>query len=118
MIRNLLALATLVTSLVTAASAAAQEVQYWGPWPGTERGLIRFQDQYYTVGTGDDIPGVGTVQRVTSETLVVRRMLTEGERHGLAEQGRVVPEAETRRIPNLANRVRPPLMRGVPGPLR
>lgn len=115
--RNVLASAFIVSSL-TATPALAQEVQYWGLWQSTERGLIRFQDEYYTVGKGDEIPGLGNVQQVTAEMLVVRRTLTGAEQQGLTEQGRVVPDVETRRIPNLANRLGPPLVRGIPGPWR
>jgi hypothetical protein len=114
--QNILLLAAFSASLLTAAPAPAHEVQYWGLWQGTERGLIRFQDHYDTVGKGDEIPGLGTVEDVTNEALVVRRALTAEERHGLAGQGRVVPDVQTRRIPNLANRVAPPLAPDAPAP--
>jgi hypothetical protein len=116
--RNVLVSAAFVALSLTAAPAPAQEVQYWGLWQSTERGLIRLQDEYYTVGKGDEIPGFGTVQQATDDMLTVRRTLTEAERQRLAEQGRVAPDTETRRIPNLTNRVGPPLMRGTPGPWR
>jgi hypothetical protein len=116
--RNVLAVVAFVALSLTPAPAPAQEVQYWGLWQSTERGLIRFQGEYYTVGKGDEIPGFGNVQQVTDDMLIVRRTLTEPDRQGLAEQGRVVPDTETRRIPSLTNRVDPPLMRGTPGPWR
>jgi hypothetical protein len=118
--RNILVLAGLglAASLLTAAAAPAPEVQYWGLWSGTERGLIRLQDQYYTVGKGNEIPGLGRVEDVTPETLVVRRALTDAEQQGLAGQGRVIPDVETRRIPNLTNQVAPPLTPGANPPSR
>jgi hypothetical protein len=112
--KNTLVLAGASVLLLTAAPAPAQEVQYWGLWQGTERGLIRVQDRYDTVGKGDEIPGLGTVEDVTPEALVVRRALTAAERHALAGQGRVGPDVQTRRIPNLANRVAPPLTEDAP----
>ena len=116
--RNILVLAGFGASLLTAAPSSAQEVQYWGLWQSTERGLIRLQDRYYTVGKGDEIPGLGNVEEVTAEQLIVRRPLTAAEQQGLAAQGRVVPDVETRRIPNLGNRVAPPLTRDAPAPAR
>lgn len=116
--QSILALAACSASLLIAVPAPAQEVQYWGVWQGTDRGLIRLQDRYDTVGKGDEIPGLGTVEDITPEVLVVRRSLTAAERHGLAGQGRVVPDVQTRRIPNLATRVAPPLTHDAPAPSR
>jgi hypothetical protein len=114
--QTMLVLAALAGSLLAAAPSIGQEVRYWGLWQGTERGLIQLQGQYYTVGQGDEIPGLGSVQEVTAESLAVRRSLTAAEQRGLAEQGRVVPDVETRHIPNLTNRIAPPLTQGVPRP--
>jgi hypothetical protein len=116
--QSILPLAAFSASLLTASPAPAQEVQYWGVWQGTDRGLIRFQDRYDTLGKGDEIPGLGTVEDVTPEVLVLRRALTAAERDGLAGQGRVVPDVQTRRIPNLASRVAPPLTHDAPAPSR
>jgi hypothetical protein len=116
--RSVLVLAAFVASSLTAAPASAQEVQYWGLWGTTERGLIHLQGQYYTIGKGDEITGLGTVQEVTAEMLVVERALTGAEQQGLTEQGRLVPDVEVRRIPNLGNRLAVPMMRGTPGPWR
>ena len=111
---NTVMLAVLAASLLTATPTLAQEVQYWGLSRSTERGLVRLRDGYHTVGKGDEIPGLGKVEEVTAEMLVVRRTLTAAERQSLAAQGRVVPDVETRRLPNLANRVTPPLSGGTP----
>ena len=116
--KQLLVVAGFLSSSITTAPAAALEVQYWGLWQNTERGLIRLQGEYYTIGKGDEIPGLGSVEQVSADMLVVERPLTSAERQGLAEQGRVVPDVEIRRIPNLANRVGSPLGRGIPGPWR
>src|SRR5262249_46245598 len=63
--------AALLTAVATLAQTSDPEIQYWGLWQGSDRGVIRLQDQYYTIGKGDQIPGVGTVQDFTNEALIV-----------------------------------------------
>jgi hypothetical protein len=110
--RSVLVLAAFVASSLTAAPAPAQEVQYWGLWGTTARGLIYLQGQYYTIGKGDEIGGLGSVQEVTADTLIVERALTGVEQQALTKQGRVVPDVEIRRIPNVGNRLAIPLKHG------
>ncbi|HXJ80191.1 MAG TPA: hypothetical protein VMS64_16100 [Candidatus Methylomirabilis sp.] len=115
--RNILAMAGLV-SLLTAAPTSAQELQYWGLWQSPGRGLIRLQGQYYTIDKGDEIPGFGKVEDVTPEMLIVRRTLTAEEKDDLETQGRIAPDVQTRRVPNMGSRVAPPLIPNTPLRLR
>jgi acyl-coenzyme A thioesterase PaaI-like protein len=103
-----LMLTALAAALLAAAGAHAQEVRYWGRVQGNAaRGLIDLHGQYYSVGEGDEIPGVGRVKQVTDEALIVEQTLTEAEKDHLAAQGLAVYDAKERRIQNLSGSLLP-----------
>ena len=120
--RNMLVVAAVGASLLTAVATLAQTsdpaIQYWGLWQGSDRGVIRLQDQYYTIGKGDQIPGVGTVQDFTNEALIVERLFTPQEKEDMEAKGQKPIDGQIRRIPNLGSRLGPSLLRPIPAPTR
>ena len=93
-------------ALLAAPPLGAQELHYWGKVTGAEkRGWIERQGQHVDVGEGDEIPGVGIVQEVRDEVLVVRRTLTDDEKQRLRVQGLEVVDVKVSIVPNLWRRV-------------
>jgi hypothetical protein len=106
--RNMLILAGLIAGFLAAAPAPAQEIRYLGRVQGAEeRGLIQLHGQHFTVGEGDEIPGVGTVHKMTDDALIVRRPLTEEEKERLQAEGRAVFDVEEQHIGSLQLRLAP-----------
>ncbi|HEV8640561.1 MAG TPA: hypothetical protein VGV13_05635 [Methylomirabilota bacterium] len=94
------------TALLAAPPLGAQELHYWGQVTGVERrGWIERQGQHADVGEGDEIPGVGVVQEVRDDVLVVRRTLTDDEKQRLRVQGQEVVDVKVSIVPNLWRRV-------------
>ena|SRR5438552_10406470 len=108
MMRNILILAMLVAAFLTAAPVSAQEIHYWGRMQDAEqRGLIKLHGQYFTVAEGDEIPGVGTVHKVTDDVLIVRRRVTQAEKEQARAAGRAVYDMEEQHIRNITQRLVP-----------
>lgn len=112
MIRNMLILAGLVAGFLAAAPASGHEIHYLGRIQGPEeRGLIKLNGQHFSVGEGDEIPGMGTVHEVTDDTLIVRRPLTGEEKERLRAEGHAVFDMEEQHFGNIQRRL-------VPSPIR
>lgn len=94
--------------LLTSRPLEAQELRYWGQVTGAERrGWIERQGRYSEVSEGDEIPGLGTVQEVRDDVLVVARTLTDSEKQSLRDQGLEVVDVKVSLVPNLWRGVTP-----------
>ncbi len=113
MTRHMLALVGFIAALMAVAPAGAQEIHYWGKMNSDDRqGLIQLDRQYFAVSEGDEIPGMGTVHKITDDVLIVRRSLTEVEKERLRAEGRAVFDVEQQHVGNLQRRLAPRPVRG------
>ena|SRR5215831_19205549 len=101
--RIMLVVALLAGSASVAGPTPAADILYLGKVPGQEaQGLIRFEGQDHAVAKGDEIPGIGTVDKVMDDVLVVVRRLSEEEKQRVSSEGGAVHDVEERHIVNVS----------------
>ena len=101
--RTMLILALLAGSAAVAGPTPAPDILYLGKVQGQEaQGLIRFEGRDQAVAEGDEIPGVGTVDKVMDDVLIVVRRLSEEEKQRVRSEGGAVHDVEERHIVNVS----------------
>jgi hypothetical protein len=98
---HLVALAALLAA--PGGSRGAGPVRYLGvARDGSAVARVEVHGRVYRLRAGDAIPGLGRVQAVTDQALVVQRVLGEAEKQARAASGTLAPDVLELRVPLMA----------------